>query len=66
MNDYRRITLPDNTDDVAIIRMKDVNEDVIHADSNKVLHKAVDKPTVMNIITRPYKPFAKKKESMRI
>ncbi|KAJ1465563.1 hypothetical protein T484DRAFT_3636657 [Baffinella frigidus] len=65
MNDYRRIILPDNANDIAKIKMEPVNDDVIDVDAKKVLNKAVDKPTVINIITQPNKPMANKKASMK-
>ncbi|KAJ1465562.1 hypothetical protein T484DRAFT_1757319 [Baffinella frigidus] len=64
MNDYRRIIFPDNVDDVAKIKMEPVDDDVIDADSKKVINKAVDKQTIINVITQPNKPMANKKASM--
>lgn len=59
INDYRRIALSDNVDDISKIKMKLVDDDVIDADSNKILKKAVDTPTVINIIAQSKWPFAK-------
>ncbi|KAJ1465052.1 hypothetical protein T484DRAFT_1757667 [Baffinella frigidus] len=64
MYDYSRIVIPEDKRTVAKLKMEPVDDDIVDVEANKIINKAVDKPTVINIITQPNKQYADKKASM--